>query len=45
MKIIPSVPEVLHEAIVVAAGALLAAVVIRRLPIDWQKLFQLPVQQ
>lgn len=38
---VPSLPEVAREAIIVAAGALLAAAVIRGLPVEWRRLFQI----
>jgi len=41
MKIIPTMPEVLREAIIVAAGALLAAMVVRSLPAKYRDLFNL----
>lgn len=40
-KIIPTGPEVLREAIIVAAGALLAAMVVRNLPQKWRDMFNL----
>lgn len=43
--IIPTVPEIAREAIIVCAGALLAALVVKALPVDWQALFRLPSQQ
>lgn len=39
MKIIPTMPEILREAIIVAAGALVAAVVIKSLPPHVRELF------
>jgi len=41
MKIIPTMPEVMREAIIVAAGALLAAMVVRSLPAKYRDLFSL----
>lgn len=41
---LPSMPEIVREAIIVAAGALLAAAVVRMLPADKQSLFMLPGQ-
>lgn len=38
---IPTAPEILREAIIVAAGALLAAAVVRALPAEWRQLFSL----
>ena len=40
-KIIPTPPEVLREAIIVMAGALLAVLVVRALPKEWQQYFNL----
>lgn len=40
-RIIPTAPEVLREAIIVAAGALIAAIVIRSLPPETRRLFSL----
>lgn len=39
MKIIPSTPEVLREAVIVLAGALLATLVVRALPLDLRRYF------
>ena len=39
--IIPSGPEVVREAIIVMAGALLAVVVVKALPAEWQRWFNL----
>jgi len=41
MKIIPTAPEVIREAIIVAAGALLAALVVRSMPEEWRNYFSL----
>lgn len=41
MKIIPSTPEILREAIIVLAGAALAVFVVRSLPKSWQDFFTL----
>ena len=38
-KIIPTAPEVLREAIIVMAGALLAVMVVKALPAAWQQWF------
>lgn len=43
--IIPKPPEILREAIIVVAGALLAAWVARQLPPQYQSWFKLPGQQ
>lgn len=43
--IIPSPPEIMREAVIVLAGALLATLVIKSLPVDWQNLFTLPGRQ
>lgn len=40
--IIPTMPEVLREAIIVAVGALIAAAVVRMLPAETRRLFSLP---
>ncbi|WP_153469089.1 hypothetical protein [Rhodocyclus gracilis] len=40
-KIIPTMPEVLREAIIVAAGALIAALVVRSLPQKYRDMFSL----
>lgn len=39
MKILPTMPEILREAIIVAAGALVAALVIKALPPHVRELF------
>lgn len=39
--IIPTGPEVLREALIVAAGALIAALVIRSLPPETRRLFSI----
>lgn len=39
MKWLPTLPEIAREAIIVAAGALVAAVVIKSLPPNVQALF------
>lgn len=39
--IVPSAPEVLREAIIVLAGALLAMAVVKALPSSWQQWFNL----
>ena len=39
--IIPTGPEVLREALIVMAGALLAVAVVRVLPVEWQQWFSL----
>jgi hypothetical protein len=41
VKIIPTAPEVVREAIIVLAGALLAYVVVKSLPKDLQAFFSL----
>lgn len=41
MKILPSGPEVIREAIIVMAGALLAVLIVRQLPQQWQQMFNL----
>lgn len=38
---VPTGPEVLREAIIVMAGALLAVAVVRMLPTTWQSWFNL----
>lgn len=38
----PSLPEVLREALIVCAGALLAAAVVRSMPPEWRNKFTLP---
>lgn len=38
---IPTMPEIVREAIIVAAGALLAAAVVRMLPAEYRQLFNL----
>lgn len=38
---IPTMPEIVREAIIVAAGALLAAAVVRMLPDQYRQLFNL----
>lgn len=38
-SIIPTMPEILREAIIVSAGALIAAVVIKQLPPNVRALF------
>lgn len=40
-KIIPTMPEVLREAIIVAVGALIAAAVVRALPAEYRRMFSL----
>lgn len=40
-SIIPTAPEVLREAIIVLAGALLAVVVVKALPAEWRQWFNL----
>lgn len=40
-KVIPTAPEVLREAIIVLAGAVLAVVVVKALPAQWQQWFNL----
>lgn len=42
MKWMPTLPEVAREAIIVMAGALLAAVIVRQLPARAQNWFSLP---
>lgn len=39
---IPSVPEIGREAVIVLAGALLATLVVRALPDQYKKLFTFP---
>lgn len=41
MKFIPTAPEIVREAIIVAAGALLAAIVVRSMPDEWRTYFSL----
>lgn len=42
---IPTAPEVLREAVIVLAGAALAALVVNAvLPPEWKKYFALPTQ-
>lgn len=42
-KWVPTAPEVLREAVIVMAGAALAALVINAvLPSEWRKYFSLP---
>lgn len=41
VNIIPSAPEVLREALIVLAGALIAYTVVKMLPANLQKLFTL----
>lgn len=41
-KWIPTMPEVVREALIVCAGALLAAAVVRALPPNIRKNFTLP---
>ena len=43
--IIPKPPEIIREAIIIVAGALLAAWVARQLPAQYQAWFKLPGQQ
>ena len=38
---VPSAPEIGREAIIVLAGALLAVVIVKQLPADWQAWFTL----
>lgn len=38
-KIIPSLPEVLREAVIVIAGALIATMIVKALPIEYKSLF------
>lgn len=38
---IPTAPEVLREAVIVMAGALLAVVIVRQLPKAWQSWFDI----
>ncbi len=40
-QIIPTMPEVMREALIVAAGALIAALVIRSLPPETRRLFSI----
>jgi len=40
-KIVPTAPEVLREALIVLAGAALAVVVVRVLPVEWRQWFNL----
>ena len=42
MKWLPSMPEIAREAVIVMAGALLAAVIVRQLPAKAQAWFSLP---
>lgn len=42
MKWIPTLPEVVREALIVCAGALLAAAVVRSLPPSLRDKFTLP---
>lgn len=44
MRFIPTLPEVVREAIIVAAGALLAAAVVRSLPQSVRSKFSLTGQ-
>jgi hypothetical protein len=45
-KWIPTAPEVLREAVIVLAGAALAALVVNAvLPAEWRRYFALPTQQ
>jgi len=41
MNIIPSAPEVLREALIVLAGALIAYAVVKMLPANMQQFFKL----
>lgn len=41
-SILPTVPEVTREAVIVLAGALLAAVIVRGLPVEWRRWFSWP---
>lgn len=40
--IIPAAPEVLREALVILAGAAIATVIVRGLPVEWRRLFSWP---
>lgn len=42
MKWMPTLPEIAREAVIVMAGALLAAVIVRQLPARAQTWFSLP---
>lgn len=39
--IIPTAPEILREAVIVLAGAMLAVVVVKALPVEWRRWFNL----
>lgn len=45
MKWIPTLPEIAREALIVAAGALVAAVVIKALPAHVRELFYFQKEQ
>lgn len=38
---IPTAPEVLREAVIVMAGALLAVLIVRQMPATWQSWFNI----
>jgi len=38
-KFIPTMPEVLREAIIVIAGALIATMIVKALPVQYKSLF------
>jgi len=39
--VIPTAPEVLREAVIVMAGALLAVVIVRQMPLAWRQWFDI----
>lgn len=41
-QIIPRAPDVLREAVIVMAGALLASIIVRGLPVSLRKWFSWP---
>jgi len=42
VKVIPSLPEVAREAIIVMAGAFVAALIVRGLPVEMRRWFSWP---